>query len=492
MHTSLSTWVALSALLPSACAFYPYQYNDDNTQTGTDRLRRTTTNDDTRSNAVTLPIRRVARPHLKTRQNAYNIINSKDPTQEDSVAIDQDGNDLSYMVAVTLGDSKEEYHLLLDSAASNTWVMGADCQTDACKAHNTFGAGDSSSLKTTSDAFSITYGSGQVSGFLATDTLHIGPLSPSLTFGLASNVSNEFRSYPMDGILGIGRGVAQGVPAPQVMDVLSSSNLIPAKLYGIHLSRARDGNPDGELNLGEVNKDRFSGDINYVQAISSDTGFWEIPLGSASVDGKNVELSGSRSTIIDSGTSYILMPLSDATALHGLISGSKQDAPNSETFSVPCDSSASIAFTYNNVAYKIETDDWKGGKLASGLCRSNIVGRQTFGENQWLVGDVFLKNVYSVFDFQGGRVGFGVKDESQNTSPDSSSSVSPSSTGASSSSGPGGPGPQQTGSGSSAAAPTSATETKAGQDSNNGGGTAAVSVTLLMASMALATVQLLT
>ena len=36
----------------------------------------------------------------------------------DSVAVDQDGNDLSYMVAVTIGDSKEEYHLLLDSAAS--------------------------------------------------------------------------------------------------------------------------------------------------------------------------------------------------------------------------------------------------------------------------------------------------------------------------------------------------------------------------------------
>lgn len=63
------------------------------------------------------------------------------------MAIDQDGNDLSYMVAVTIGDSKEEYHLLLDSAASNTWVMGADCKTDACATHETFGKEDSSTLK---------------------------------------------------------------------------------------------------------------------------------------------------------------------------------------------------------------------------------------------------------------------------------------------------------------------------------------------------------
>lgn len=84
---------------------------------------------------------------MRPRQNAYNIVNSKDPTQENSVAIDQDGNNLSYMVAVTFGDSKEEYHLLLDSAASDTWVMGQDCKSDACSTHTLFGSGDSSTLK---------------------------------------------------------------------------------------------------------------------------------------------------------------------------------------------------------------------------------------------------------------------------------------------------------------------------------------------------------
>lgn len=51
------------------------------------------------------------------------------------------------MVAVTLGDSKTEYNLLLDSAASNTWIMGQDCDSEACSMHNTFGEKDSSTLK---------------------------------------------------------------------------------------------------------------------------------------------------------------------------------------------------------------------------------------------------------------------------------------------------------------------------------------------------------
>ncbi|KAF2025455.1 acid protease [Setomelanomma holmii] len=310
------------------------------------------------------------------------------------------------MVAVTIGDSKEEYHLLLDSAASNTWIMGQDCSTEACKTHNTFGKGDSSTLKTQSTPFSVSYGTGSVSGTLASDTLHIGPLSPVLTFGLATTVSSEFSSYPMDGILGIGRGAKTdgSINAPQVMDVLSSNNLIGAKLYGIHLSRGTSVN-DGELNLGEVNKDRFSGDINWSDVVDNDTGFWEIKIDDAGVDGKTLGISG-RTAIIDTGTSFILMPEPDAVKIHQQIQGYKQDG---ETFSVPCGTSSVVQFVFNKQSYNISTADWRGGKLDSGLCRSNIIGRQTFKDTQWLVGDVFLKNVYSVFDFDKKRVGWGVK-----------------------------------------------------------------------------------
>jgi hypothetical protein len=149
MHPSPSTWLALSAaILPTATAFYPYHYGDDSPTSNSRRTLPQSPNARSDVGSITLPIRRVpTSSQFRTRQNAYNIVNSNDPKQPNSVAIDQDGGDLSYMVAVTIGDSKEEYHLLMDSAASNTWVMGQDCTTDACKTHNTFGKGDSSSLK---------------------------------------------------------------------------------------------------------------------------------------------------------------------------------------------------------------------------------------------------------------------------------------------------------------------------------------------------------
>jgi hypothetical protein len=247
--------------------------------------------------------------------------------------------------------------------------------------------------------------------------MQMGSLSPSLTFGLATNVSADFISYPMDGILGIGRGTSDN-NVPQIMDVLSTSKLIAAKLYGIHLSRNTDGSADGELNLGAVNKDRFTGDLNWIDVVPNDTGFWEIGIDGASVDNAALNLRGSRTAIIDTGTSFILMPPSDALLLHTQISGFKQDG---ETFSVPCDSSAALQFSFNKQSYNISSKDWRGGKLNNGLCRSNLIGRQTFDEGQWLVGDVFLKNVYSVFDFEKGRVGLGVESVGRDIGASSSS-----------------------------------------------------------------------
>lgn len=257
----------------------------------------------------------------------------------------------------------------------------------------------------------------------------MGPLSVPLTFGLATNVSQEFKLYPMDGILGIGRGgsttatTTTTTHTPQIMQVLSSSRLIGAKLYGIHLSR---GAPhDGELNLGAPNPSRFTGDLNWSDCLASGPGFWEIPLSDAGTDGHSAGLTD-RTAIIDTGTSFILMPPADAAALHASINGSTHSG---ETFSVPCDTTAVMHLSFNNVAYNISTDDWRGEKLDSGLCRSRIIGRQTFNSSQWLVGDVFLRNVYSVFDFDHARVGFGVKQEGeQSTTTSSSSSLASSAT----------------------------------------------------------------
>src|SRR5690348_13713443 len=134
---------ALLALLTTTTfAFYPYHRSDDE-QTSQNSPRavsrpRSTTSD----NSLHVPIRRAP----FKRANNFPVVRANTPTQQNSLGVNQDGTDQSYFVSFKVGTSNKEFQLLLDSAASNTWVMGAECTTNACGLHNTLGTKDSTTL----------------------------------------------------------------------------------------------------------------------------------------------------------------------------------------------------------------------------------------------------------------------------------------------------------------------------------------------------------
>ncbi|EON62736.1 hypothetical protein W97_01961 [Coniosporium apollinis CBS 100218] len=396
---------SVACLLPFATAFYPYHSDDAASKPPSSGKRSLRFPKAVQHDGFTIPLRRTP----IRRDNQYNIVRALPPTQSNSVGVDQDGDDYSYMGTIMFGTSTEEYHVLLDSGASNTWIMGSTCTTPACDAHDTFGTGDSTTLQTTATTFRIVYGTGQVNGIVASDDARFAGFNVPLTFGIATNVSAEFLSYPMDGIMGLGRAdLSTSTIGPTIIDVLAQRGLIPRRLYGISLARGSDGPNDGELNLGAPNPLLFTGELAWVPAVRNTNGFWEIRVDNAGVnggDGGSADLRG-RTAILDTGTSFILMPPADAQKLHAQLTGSAQ---NGETFTVPCDTTQTVQFTLGGVKYGISNKDFVGASLGGNTCVSNIVGRQTFGATQWLVGATFFKNLYTVFDFEGQRVGFGVK-----------------------------------------------------------------------------------
>jgi hypothetical protein len=231
---------------------------------------------------------------------------------------------------------------------------------------------------------------------------------------MATNVSQEFSSFPMDGIVGLGRlqnavNNPDGVKAPTLVDVLASQNVISSKQVGIHLSSGgADGTNNGEITFGAADTSVIDGPLNYVAAVDNANGFWELPVDSASVGGKTVAIQPGVTAILDSGTSLMLLPAADADAVNLQIPGAVK---NGETYTIPCDASAPVSLTFGGKAYGVDPKNYVGAKNGT-ACTSNIVGRQTFGATEWLLGDTFLKNVYTLFDYDGARVGFGYLDGS--------------------------------------------------------------------------------
>ncbi|KAL3481608.1 aspartic peptidase domain-containing protein [Aspergillus californicus] len=341
-------------------------------------------------------------PHVR-RDNIYKVVLADKPTSPGTVALHQDGLDYSYFSTVNIGTPGQPVWMMLDTGGANTWVFSSDCTSEPCQMHNTFGNDSSSTVKVTNETFQVGYGSGDVSGVLVTDHLFIANTNVEMTFGLANKATDDFRDYPIDGILGLGRSNDTSMGRPAFMDCVTEQAHLDSNIVAFHLSRNSDGARDGTVSFGKVDTTKFSGDIAYTDVVASSI-HWNIPLDDASVDGKACNFAG-KSAIIDTGTSYSLLPPKDAKALHALIPGSK--SLSEENFLLPCDSTAVIQFSFSGKSYTMSPKDYIGDRLESGGgCISTIIGQTIFGDDVMILGDTFLKNVYTVFDFDNDRIGF--------------------------------------------------------------------------------------
>ncbi|KXJ96917.1 aspartic peptidase domain-containing protein [Microdochium bolleyi] len=365
---------------------------------------------------------------LADRANNFNILPAVPTNGQFNEGISQDGADLTYFIDAKLGSKQKSLYMLLDTGASTTWVMGEGCQSEACNIHNSFGPDDSSTYTDTGAEFSVNYGSGSVTGHVIKDKMSIANLEVTMEFGAANVTSSDFKQFPFDGILGLSMNTKSFLAS------LKDSGLVKSNTFGISLARAADGVNDGEIAFGGPNPSKYTGDISYTKVSSGNS--WVIPMDGVVVNGSPAKVNG-LTAYIDTGTSYGFGPVSAVEAIFTQIEGAKPTTTEKIVWSVPCDAKADVAITFSGKSWQISAKDLIA-KSSSGGCEGRIFGREVV-QGAFLLGDVFLKNVYSVFDMDERRIGFAAKSKSAPASSGSSSSppTSPTSTPTSTTSTPG-------------------------------------------------------
>jgi hypothetical protein len=337
---------------------------------------------------------------VEKRANNYKIVNSITPTQANSAALYQDGTDYSYFAEIKFGSNGTPMYMLMDTGASSTWVMGKGCTTAACQTHNTFGAADSKTFQASTETFTIGYGTGNVNGTYATDKVSFAGFDLTMAFGVSSYTSNEFSSFPMDGIMGLARTVGE---KPTVMDVIINSKVLSSNIFGVNINRNSDGSRNGAINFGAPDKTKYVGELGYTACTNSKE--WILKPDDVGTNGKGVGVTSARKAYIDTGTSFIFLPPDDAKLLFATITGAKLSTDGT-LYTVPCSTTTSIQFFFSGVAYAVSSKDWVGDKTAdTTMCKSNIYPIAVISADSWLLGDTFLKNVYAVFDADLGRIG---------------------------------------------------------------------------------------
>jgi saccharopepsin len=308
-----------------------------------------------------------------------------------------------YFAEITLGTPPQTFKVVLDTGSSNLWVPGVSCTSIACFLHAKYDATASSTYKANGTAFAIRYGSGSLEGFVSQDTLTIGDLTiTEQDFAEATKEPGlAFAFGKFDGILGLAYDTISVNHITPPFYKAIDQGLLTEKLFTFRLGASeQDG---GEAVFGGIDPSHYTGKITYVPVRRK--GYWEVELESVAFGDDELELENTGAAI-DTGTSLIVMPTTIADMLNSEIGATR--GWNGQ-YTVPCDKVPSLpdfTFIFDGKPYPIASTDYILN--LGGTCVSSFTGMDISpgGSQLWIVGDVFLRKYFTVYDLGRNAVGF--------------------------------------------------------------------------------------
>ncbi|ORY29022.1 aspartic peptidase domain-containing protein [Naematelia encephala] len=301
-----------------------------------------------------------------------------------------------YLATIQLGTPPADFLMLMDSGSGDTWVPSSDCGLAQCGPHQALGADVSSTFKATQTPFSVTYGSGSVTGALCSDTMSIAGMTlPNHVFGVTTEESQQFAAaqVPFDGLMGLSFSSLSQQNTSTPIESLAAAGLVIQAVMGFALGRVADGENDGEIIFGQPDTSKFDPAMTQVLPVSSESGFWQVAMADVTVNGQST--AQTRQAILDTGTSLMIAPSADAIAFHAQIQGAQASANG--MFTIPCTSEAAITMTFGDTAFQIDARDLIFQPVSNDLqgdCISSLSSGTVVDDVTWLLGDTFLKNVY--------------------------------------------------------------------------------------------------
>jgi len=308
-----------------------------------------------------------------------------------------------YFAEITIGTPPQSFKVVLDTGSSNLWVPGVSCTSIACFLHAKYDSSASSTYKANGTDFAIRYGSGSLEGFVSQDTMTLGDLTiKKQDFAEATKEPGlAFAFGKFDGILGLAYDtISVNHITPPFYNAIDQG-LLESPVFTFRLGASEE--DGGEAVFGGIDSSHYTGKIEYVPLRRK--GYWEVELESVAFGDDELELENTGAAI-DTGTSLIVMPTTIADMLNAEIGATR--SWNGQ-YTVPCDKVPSLpdfTFVFGGKPYPIASTDYilnLGNQCVSSFTGMDI---SPGGSDLWIVGDVFLRKYFTVYDLGRDAVGF--------------------------------------------------------------------------------------
>jgi len=324
---------------------------------------------------------------------------------KDESEIIKDYANAQYYGVVKIGSPPQEFQVIYDTGSSNLWVPEKGCVHCGYRlihgGKNKYDKDASESFVEDGTEFAIQYGSGAVSGVFAEETITLaediaveGQKFATIHDAAGMGIGYAFGYF--DGILGLGFDSISVGGVETVFHNAIDQGLVEKPMFAFYLGD----NADGELTFGGYDEDKFVGDLEWVPL--SDETYWRIDLDEIKMGDFVV---GKTDAIVDSGTSLIVGPTNAIRSIANKIGASPTITGQ---YTVDCetlDSIPDITWTISGKEYTVAGKDLT--IQSGGMCIFAMIGMDFPKPGPaWILGDVFMRKYYTVFDYDGARVAF--------------------------------------------------------------------------------------
>ncbi|KFP91896.1 Gastricsin, partial [Apaloderma vittatum] len=307
--------------------------------------------------------------------------------------------DSFYFGEISIGTPPQNFLVLFDTGSANLWVPSIYCQTAACENHARFNYNLSSTFSGTNVTYTLNYGFGDVSVALGYDTVTIqNMVVRNQEFGLSLNEpSSPFYYLYFDGILGMsypGVGISG---YNTLMENMLQQDQLAEPVFSFYYSRNPTYDYGGEVILGGIDPQLYYGEILWAPVVQEY--YWKIDIEEFSIGPAATGWGSQRWPGVGVPGEFM------SAFLQAL--GAEEDDYG---FIVDCSNISimpTLYFAISGTQLSLPPSVYVLNN--NGVCTIGVETTyvsSTNGQPLWILGNIFLRQYYSIFDMANNRVGF--------------------------------------------------------------------------------------